>query len=78
MTREAFRNQGRLTDLITSGKLFDDIGLPQPNPETDRFMLCGSPAMLNDLTAILKGLGFEEARGSKAGHYVIERSFVEK
>ena len=78
VTREPFRNQGRLTDLITSGKLFEDIGLPQPNPETDRFMLCGSPAMLDDLTRILDDLGFEEARGGKAGHYVIERAFVEK
>jgi len=78
VTREPFRNQGRLTDLITSGKLFEDIGLPQPDPENDRFMLCGSPAMLSDLTDILDSLGFEEARGGKAGHYVIERAFVEK
>ncbi|MFL0806547.1 MAG: ferredoxin--NADP reductase [Oceanobacter sp.] len=78
VTREPFRNQGRLTDLITSGKLFEDIGLPTPNPETDRFMLCGSPAMLSDLTDILDQMGFCEARGGKAGHYVIERAFVEK
>jgi ferredoxin/flavodoxin---NADP+ reductase len=78
VTREPFRNQGRLTDLITSGKLFEDIGLPQPNPETDRFMLCGSPAMLDDLTRILDELGFQESRGGKPGHYVIERAFVEK
>jgi ferredoxin/flavodoxin---NADP+ reductase len=78
VTREPFRNQGRLTDLITSGKLFEDIGLPQPDPETDRFMLCGSPAMLDDLTRILDGLGFQESRGGKLGHYVIERAFVEK
>jgi ferredoxin--NADP+ reductase len=78
VTREPFRNQGRLTDLITSGKLFEDIGLPTPNPETDRFMLCGSPAMLDDLTSILDQMGFCEARGGKAGHYVIERAFVEK
>lgn len=78
VTREPFRNQGRLTDLITSGKLFEDIGLPPPNLETDRFMLCGSPAMLDDLTRILDDLGFQEARGGKPGHYVIERAFVEK
>lgn len=78
VTRESFRNQGRLTDLITSGKLFEDIGLPAPDPEHDRFMLCGSPAMLSDLTDILDQMGFCEARGGKAGHYVIERAFVEK
>src|SRR3546814_6714665 len=48
VTREAFRNQGRVTDLITSGKLFSDLGLPPLNIENDRIMLCGSPAMLAD------------------------------
>ena len=46
VTREPYRNKGRLTDLMTSGKLFDDLELPKPNLEEDRFMLCGSPAML--------------------------------
>lgn len=78
VTREAFRNQGRLTDLMTSGKLFSDIGLPPMNPETDRFMLCGSPSMLKDCTEILDAQGFNEARHGDQGHYVIERAFVEK
>ncbi|UZK03984.1 ferredoxin--NADP reductase [Venatoribacter cucullus] len=78
VTREPFRNNGRLTDAITSGKLARDIGLPDLNPETDRFMLCGSPAMLDDLTTILDRMGFKEARGGQPGHYVIERAFVEK
>ncbi len=78
VTREPFRNSGRLTDLMVSGKLTDDLGLPALNPETDRFMLCGSPSMLKDTCAILDGLGFNEARHGNAGHYVIERAFVEK
>lgn len=78
VTREPFRNQGRLTDLIESGKLFSDLGLPEPNLENDRFMLCGSPAMLDDLCRILGARGFKEARGGNPGHYVIERAFVEK
>ena len=78
VTREAFRNQGRLTDLIRTGKLFSDLGLPQPNLEDDRFMLCGSPAMLKDLCKILDVQGFEEARHGNLGHYVIERAFVEQ
>src|SRR5690606_231120 len=76
VTREPFRNNGRLTDAITSGKLTRDIGLPDLNPETDRFMLCGSPAMLDDLTSILDSTGYREARGGQAGHYVIERALV--
>lgn len=78
VTREPFRNQGRLTDLMESGKLFSDIGLPAFDLEQDRFMLCGSPSMLKDLCQILDARGFQEARHGEQGHYVIERAFVEK
>jgi ferredoxin--NADP+ reductase len=78
VTREEFRNQGRLTDLVESGKLFSDLGLPDINLENDRFMLCGSPSMLKDFCKILDDRGFEEARQGEQGHYVIERAFVEK
>ncbi|MBA3981585.1 MAG: ferredoxin--NADP(+) reductase [Alcanivorax sp.] len=78
VTREPFRNQGRLTTLMDSGKLFADIGLPDMDPERDRFMLCGSPAMLKDLCSLLDSRGFRETRGGELGHYVIERAFVEK
>jgi len=78
VTREHFRNQGRITDLITSGRLFRDIGLPTLNPEHDRFMICGSPSMLKDTASILDEKGFKESRHGKQGHYVIERAFVEK
>ncbi|MFT7374262.1 MAG: ferredoxin--NADP+ reductase [Oleiphilaceae bacterium] len=78
VTREEFRNQGRLTDLVESGKLFSDLGLPEINLENDRFMLCGSPSMLKDFCKILDDRGFEEARQGEQGHYVIERAFVEK
>lgn len=77
VTREPFRNNGRLTDLMTSGKLFLDLDLPQPSVEEDRFMLCGSPSMLKDLSQILQARGFSEARNGRPGHFVIERAFVE-
>lgn len=76
VTREQYCNTGRLTDLIQSGKLFADLGLPQPNREDDRFMLCGSPAMLKDSCALLDASGFKETRHGNPGHYVIERAFV--
>jgi ferredoxin--NADP+ reductase len=78
VTREAFRNQGRLTDLMRSGKLFSDLGLPQPNLEDDRFMICGSPSMLKETCDILNDWGFSESRHGEQSHYVIERAFVEK
>lgn len=77
VTREDYANTGRITHLMTSGKLFEDLGLPQPNLDDDRFMLCGSPAMLKDTTAILDGMGFKESRHGDAAHYVIERAFVD-
>lgn len=77
VTREPFDNQGRVTDLMTSGKLFQDVGLPQPTLEDDRFMLCGSPSMLKDLCAILNDWGLKESRHGIQAHYVIERAFVE-
>jgi ferredoxin--NADP+ reductase len=78
-TREPFRNNGRLTDLIENGKLAADIGLPLLNPEHDRVMLCGSPSMLADCRRLLDGRGFViSAHTGSAGHYVIERAFVER
>jgi ferredoxin--NADP+ reductase len=78
VTREAFRNQGRLTDLLYSGKLSSDLGLPPPDAATDRFMMCGSPAMLEDLTRWLKANGYREGNHSEPGEFVVERAFVEK
>jgi ferredoxin--NADP+ reductase len=77
VTREAYQFQGRITDLIESGKLFDDIGLPPLDPEVDRAMLCGSPSMLKDTARILDERGFVETRHGDLGSYVIERAFVE-
>lgn len=77
VTRESYVNNGRLTDLLQSGRLNRDIGLPEIDPEHDRFMICGSPSMLKDTCQILDAAGFSEARGGKAAHYVIERAFVE-
>ena len=79
VTREAFRNRGRITQLIESGKLCEDVGLPPLNPETDRAMLCGSPHMLADVSGMLDSLGFKVSPGTgQPGDYVVERAFVEK
>jgi len=79
VTREPYRNQGRLTDLIESGKLFTDIGLPPLDPAIDRAMICGSPQMLADTSALLDRRGFQVSpRIGDPGDYVIERAFVEK
>ncbi|MFL0810816.1 MAG: ferredoxin--NADP reductase [Agarilytica sp.] len=77
VTREHYRNNGRLTDLLVSGRLTRDLGLPEISPERDRFMICGSPSMLKDTCSILDERGFKESRHGQQAHYVIERAFVE-
>ncbi|MDQ5881077.1 MAG: ferredoxin/flavodoxin---NADP+ reductase, partial [Pseudomonadota bacterium] len=79
VTREPFRNEGRITDLIESGKLFADIGLPPLDPAVDRAMICGSPAMNRNMCDLLDSHGFKVSPYIGAqGDYVIERAFVEK
>jgi ferredoxin--NADP+ reductase len=78
VTREPFRNQGRITTLIESGKLTADLGLPALDRDNDRVMICGSPAMLEDSVKLLEARGFEEGSSDGRGHYVIERAFVQR
>jgi ferredoxin--NADP+ reductase len=78
VTRESYRNMGRVTHLIESGKLFSDLGVPPLSPEDDRAMLCGSPAMLRDIKKMLEVRGFKEGNTSTPGDFVIERSFAEQ
>ena len=79
VTREPFHNQGRLTDLVESGKLFADIGLPAFDPAVDRAMICGSPAMLASCCDMLDRRGFTiSPHIGTPGDYVIERAFVQR
>jgi ferredoxin--NADP+ reductase len=78
VTREPFRNRGRIPDLIISEQLFNDIGLPPLNIETDRIMLCGSPGMLEDLKQTFEARDFIEGSHNTPGHFVIEKAFVER
>jgi ferredoxin--NADP+ reductase len=78
VTRETYRNMGRVTTLIDNGKLFKDLGLPALSQQEDRVMLCGSPGMLSDLKQMLEAQGFVEGNTSTPGDFVIERAFVEK
>jgi ferredoxin--NADP+ reductase len=68
---------GRITALIASGKVFDDLGLPPINSATDRGMICGSMEMLKDTKAALEGFGLVEGSNSKPDTFVVERAFVD-
>ena len=75
-TREESPKMGRITDLLTSGEVFRDLGVDGIAPETDRAMVCGSIGLNTDLKKILEGFGLEEGANSDPKHYVVEKAFV--
>lgn len=77
VTREPFPLQQRIPELIASGRLCRELGMPALDPAVDRAMICGSMAMLKDTQSALDALGFEiSPHQGVAGDYVIERAFV--
>lgn len=76
VTREEFRHTGRITPLMTSGAIPAAFGLGPLDPAHDRVMLCGSPSMLQEITAMLDARGFREGSHSEPGQYVVEKAFV--
>ncbi len=75
-TREPFPRMGRVTDNLSSGKVFADLDLPPMDPATDRAMVCGSLAFNVDVKAILEGFGLREGANSEPLEYVVEKAFV--
>jgi len=75
-TRESSANQGRITDLITSGKFVADLGIPSFAAETDRVMICGSMGFNLDMRAIFSDLKFVEGSNSRPADFVLEKAFV--
>jgi ferredoxin/flavodoxin---NADP+ reductase len=78
VTREPFKNQGRITTLIESHKLTQDLGFPDLSIANDRFMLCGSEAMLKDIKRMLEERGFAEGTLEAPGQFVVEKAFAER
>ncbi len=75
-TREAFHHMGRVTDNLSSGKVFADLDLPPINAADDRAMVCGSLAFNIDVKAILEGFGLREGANSDPKEFVVEKAFV--
>jgi ferredoxin--NADP+ reductase len=78
VTRDPFHNRGRITDLMTSGKLFSDNDLAPLAPQHDRAMICGSPALVHDTRALLLAEGFAEGNHGEPGQFVVEKAFAER
>lgn len=75
-TREPFERMGRVTDNLTSGKVFADLDLPPMNPAEDRAMVCGSLAFNVDVKKILEDFGLKEGANSDPQQFVVEKAFV--
>ncbi|MBB4640505.1 ferredoxin--NADP reductase [Rhizorhapis suberifaciens] len=77
VTRENFPTRQRITTLLQSCELFrTTAGQKRLNPSSDRVMLCGSMAMIQDCRTILERFGFIEGSNAQPGDYVIEKAFV--
>lgn len=75
-TREPFGAKPRLTELVQNGALARDLGLADISARDDRFMLCGSMAMLTDFRKILETFGLREGSQSTPGDFIYEKAFV--
>lgn len=75
-TREESPLMGRITDNLSSGKVFADLGISGISAEDDRGMVCGSLAFNTDMKEILEGFGLKEGANSDPKQYVVEKAFV--
>jgi ferredoxin--NADP+ reductase len=76
VTREPFVTSGRGADLFRSGALSQGLGLPDPDPEHDRVMICGNPEMTREMTAYLKDSGWTLTNHRGVGNFSTELAFV--
>ena len=75
-TREDYPAMGRITDLIETGDLFAHLQCDPLNPETDRVMICGSMAMINDTKALVEKAGLDEGSNARPSTFVVEKAFA--
>ncbi len=76
-TREESPKMGRITDLMRSGEVFEDLGVAPLTPETDRAMVCGNLAFNLEIKEMLEGYGLREGANSDPKEYVVEKAFLD-
>ncbi len=76
VTREPFPTPERGADLFRSGDLSQRLGLPAPDPEHDRVMICGNPEMTREMTDYLKETGWTLTNHRGIGNFTTELAFV--
>jgi ferredoxin--NADP+ reductase len=76
VTRETFHTKGRITDLLKTGQVFQDLQLTPISSDTDRAMICGSLGLNKDIKAFLEASGLKEGAGNSPAEFVLEKAFV--
>mgnify|MGYP006200381253 CR=1 FL=1 len=76
VTRENWHNSGRITNWIKEKRLSKKIKCEEIDSEKDRFMICGSLELNNDLIKYFKSINMKEGGTKKAGGFVVEKAFV--
>ncbi|MFY0619977.1 ferredoxin--NADP reductase [Shimia sp.] len=76
-TRAHSAIEGRISDHIRDGRVFESLGIPAWQPEADRVMICGNLALNKDIMALCKGLGLLEGANSDPKHFVVEKAFID-
>ncbi len=76
-TREPSKIEGRISDHIRDGRVFEDLRLPEWNNEADRVMICGNLALNKDIMALCEAHGLEEGANSEPKHFVVEKAFID-
>ena len=74
-TRDNHIFNGRITELISSDKLFNDLKINSITSD-DRFMFCGSMGLNNDLKKIMLKNNLHEGANNHPGEFVLEKAFV--
>ncbi len=78
VTREKWPREGRITEWIKDGRLWETLEIDKFCPKNDRVMICGSEEMTNDLKHIFQEFGSQEGSTKIQGGFVIEKAFAEK
>lgn len=76
-TRDASAIEGRISDHIRDGRVFDHLGLAGWSPDADRVMICGNLALNKDIVSLCEANGLEEGANSAPRHFVVEKAFVD-
>ncbi len=76
-TREASAIEGRISDHIRDGRVFDTLGIAPWAPDVDRVMICGNLALNKDIMGLCEGHGLEEGANSDPKHFVVEKAFID-